>query len=89
MTDNNSMAANLVKRRGNRCTATLLSWMEKHIKHQISEDLWQDMRREVMYQVNDFKDLAIDIVGSETAILNELYVEKVDEIRQELRRIRG
>lgn len=87
MSDN--MAANLVAIRGNRCTATILSWVEAHLMDTLSEEEWQSLRSVVIDQVNAFKDLSIDIVKSDAAIVNQFWVEKLDDIHNELRRMRG
>ena len=47
------------------------------------------LRQQVLDQVNALKDLSIDIVKSETAVVNEIWVEKLDEIHEELRALNG
>ena len=86
MNSNNSMAANLVQKRGNRCTATLLSWMEENIKDDLPPELWGPLRRRVMDDINEFKDLAIDVVKSETALVNDVYIQQIAEIHDWMRR---
>jgi hypothetical protein len=46
------------------------------------------IRQVILDQVNTFKDLAIDIVKSDTAMMNQVWVEKLDEIHQELRELK-
>jgi hypothetical protein len=91
MNDSNSMAANLVATRGNRCTASILGYLEDNIYRdvpQITTQMQKAIRQVILDQVNTFKDLAIDIVKSDTAMMNQVWVEKLDEIHHELREMR-
>ncbi len=87
----NSMASNLVATRGNRCSAAILGWIEENVykEYEIDPSMQRRLRQHVLDQVNMFKDLSIDIVKSETAVLNDVYVQKLDEIHEELRAING
>ncbi len=87
----NSMASNLVATRGNRCSAAILGWIEDNVykEYDIDPQMRSRLRQHVLDQVNMFKDLSIDIVKSETAVLNEIYIQKLDDIHQELRAISG
>jgi hypothetical protein len=83
------MAANLVATRGNRCSATILGWLESNLYEEhpeISTAMQKQIRQVVLDNVNMFKDLAIDIVKSETDVLNEEWVLKIDEIHRAVRR---
>ena len=82
----NTMAANLVQTRGNRVSATMLSWLEDNVYEFLEEDLQRRTRQMVLDNVNGFKDLTIDIVKSDTAYMNQLWVEKLAEIHKEIRR---
>lgn len=87
--NDNSLAANLVATRGNRCTAAILTYLEEELyaKHpEITTATQKQVRSVVMDNINLFKDLAIDIVKSDTALLNQVWVEKLDEIHAEIRR---
>ncbi len=85
------MAANLVATRGNRCSAAILGWLEENVypEYEIDHDMQRRIRQHILDQVNSFKDLSIDIVKSETAVVNELWVQKLAEIHEELSRING
>jgi hypothetical protein len=88
---NNSMAANLVATRGNRTTAAILGFMEDEVYTQVPQiptSLQRQIRQVVLDQINAFKDLAIDIVKSDTALMNQVWVSKLDEIHQDLKRMR-
>jgi hypothetical protein len=87
MSNSNSMAANLVASRGNRCSAVLLTWMEDNAYEFLPEDVQFQLRRTILDQINGFKDLAIDIVKSDVAAMNQVWVEKLDAIHSELRRL--
>jgi hypothetical protein len=86
---NNTMAVNLIANRGNRCTATLLTWIEREVYPHLSHEMQRELRSLVLDQVNGFKDLAMDVVKSDTAYLNELWVQKLDEIHRDVRRLNG
>ena len=89
MKGNNSMAANLVATRGNRTSAAILGWFEENLYEevpQITTQMQKRIRQMVLDNVNAFKDLAIDIVKSETAVINQEWVDKLDAIHDELRR---
>lgn len=85
MTSENTMAVNLIKQRGNRATASLLTYMENNVQEFVPDEVWARTRREVLDAINGFKDLAIDVVKSDTSILNEEYLEALTEIKRELR----
>ena len=85
---NNTPTANLIAARGNRCTASILGWMEKNIYSNLSEDQRRQVRQVVLDNVNAFKDLAIDIVKSDAAYVNEFWAEKLDRIHDEVRALR-
>jgi ABC-type transport system involved in cytochrome bd biosynthesis fused ATPase/permease subunit len=78
--DSNSGVAKLIALRGNRTTAVMLSWLEENVYQYLPADLQSKTRQQVLDQINGFKDLAIDIVKSDTAAINEVWAEKIDEI---------
>lgn len=87
--NDNSLAANLVATRGNRCTAAILTYLEDEVyaKYpEIATATQRQIRSVVMDNINMFKDLAIDIVKSDTALLNQVWVEKLDEIHAEIKK---
>ncbi len=83
---NNTMAANLIATRGNRLNAVLLGWLEEHVYELLPEELQKETRRMILDEVNAFKDLAMDIIKSDTAYYNEIWVEKLDQIHEAVRR---
>lgn len=80
--DRNGGVAKLIALRGNRTTAIILTWLEENVYQHLSEDLQQETRRQVLDQINQFKDLAIDIVKSDPGLINEFWAEKIDEIHR-------
>lgn len=85
---NNTMAANLVATRGNRATAMILSWLEDNVYEYLPEEVQRATRQMILDQVNYFKDLCIDVVKSDTAYLNQIWVERLDELKEEIRQSR-
>ena len=89
MKGNNSTVANLVATRGNRTSAAILGWLEENLYTevpQVSTEMQKKIRQMILDQVNSLKDLSIDIVKSETAVINQEWVDKLDAIHDELRR---
>ncbi len=81
----NTMAANLIAMRGNRTTAVVLSWLEDNVYEFLDEDLQHRTRQMVLDNINAFKDLGIDIVKSDTAYMNEIWLEKIDELHEAIK----
>jgi hypothetical protein len=86
MRDDNNGVAKLIAIRGNRTTASVLSWLEDNIYKHLTEEEQKNTRRMILDHINGFKDLAIDIVKADTSYINEIWAEKLDEIHQELRK---
>lgn len=88
MRKESSMAANLVATRGNRCSASILGYLERNIYEShpdITTSEQKAIRQMVLDTINSFKDLAIDIVKSDVAVLNDEWVRKIDEIHEAIR----
>lgn len=88
MSGNNSMAANLVATRGNRCSASILGWLEQNLytaNPEIDTRMQKQIRQMILDNVNQFKDLSMDIVKSDVAVINDEWVRKIDEIHQAVR----
>ena len=82
------MAANLVATRGNRCSASILGYLENNIydSHpEITTHEQKQLRQFVLDTINNFKDLSIDIVKSDTAVINDEWAKKIDEIHQAIK----
>lgn len=87
--NDNSMASNLVAARGNRTTATILGYLEQNVydEFDIPKETQRKIRSVILDNINAYKDLVIDIVKSDTAVMNEIWVQKLDKIHEELRRL--
>jgi C4-type Zn-finger protein len=85
------MAANLVATRGNRCSASILGWIEENLYKEFDIDtkMQRRLRQQILDQVNSFKDLSMDIVKSENAVVNEIWVQKLDEIHEQIKALNG
>jgi hypothetical protein len=64
----------------------VLGWLEDNVYEYLPEDLQRSTRQMVLDNINTFKDLAIDVVKSDTAYLNQVWLEKLDEIHNEIRK---
>jgi hypothetical protein len=84
------MAVNLVATRGNRATATILGAVETEIYNsfEIPEAVRKKLRQIILDQMNGYKDLVIDIVKSETAVINEHYLQQISEIHQGIQELK-
>lgn len=84
------MASNLVANRGNRCTATILSYLETNVYEQynIPKSVQRNIRQAVMDSINGYKDLVIDIVKSDNAVMNDLYLDAIVQIKDEISNLR-
>ena len=85
-----SFPAALIATRGNRCTATIMGFLEDTLYERYPNITTEDQRRlrqVVVGAVNAFKDLAIDIVKSDQDLINDIWVQKLDEIHQEMQKI--
>ena len=88
MRKENSMAANLVATRGNRASASILGYLENKIYEghpEITTHEQKQIRQFVLDTINNFKDLAIDIVKSDTAVINDEWAKKIDDIHQAIK----
>lgn len=82
-----SFPAALIATRGNRCTATIMGFLEDTLYEKypsISTEDQRKLRQVVVNAVNSFKDLAIDIVKSDQDLINDIWVQKLDDIHQAL-----
>jgi hypothetical protein len=89
MSQENSFAKNLLAQRGRRAAATLLTWLEDNIQHNLTTEEWEETRSKVLYVLGEFQDLAMDMVTSDTGVINDYWVQALTEIRDRLRSIDG
>jgi hypothetical protein len=67
-------------RRRNKAISIILRYKEDHIDDQIDEDTSDRFRTVVLDQINDFHDVCVDLIGASGGVVNELWVEKLEEI---------
>lgn len=77
-----SLSSNLVATRGNRCTATILGYLEASVYEQfdVPKNVQRQVRQVVLDSINGYKDLVIDIVKSNDSVMNDMYVSMISEI---------
>lgn len=70
----------LLKRRRDRAIATVLSFKEREVDIHLPPEVAQKLRKEILDQINDVCDLALDLLSPEDVIWNELFMQRLDEI---------
>lgn len=88
-TDVNSYAKNLLSTRGRRSIATLLTWMEANVWPEIEADLQAEARSKIMQVMGEYQDLAMDMVASETGVINDYWVDEIDKLHRAIRSLNG
>jgi len=79
---NDQMKTLLAKRR-DRSIAILLGFKERNCDEFLPANVSVELRKQVLDQINDFYELALDLMSSldgDSMILNELYLDKLDKI---------
>lgn len=89
MTDNNSFAKNLLATRGRRAVATLLTWLEDNAYQYLPPEVQTETRGKVLSVIGEFQDLAMDMVASDTGVINDFWAEGLAEIKAEIRKAYG
>lgn len=90
MSNGESFVANLIAARGNRVTASILGYLEEQVYRQVPQiptELQKRIRQVVLDQVNGFKDLAIDIVKSDTDHINEHWATMLAQIHDGVQKL--
>ena len=85
MNDVNSYAKNLLRARGRRCVATILSYLEENIWEHVPAEKKRSVRSHVLSTVGEFQDLATDMVVADTGTINDFWVEELEKIHTEIR----
>lgn len=67
-------------RRRNKAISIILRFKEDYIDDQIDEATSDQFRSVVLDQINDFHDVCVDLIGASGGVVNELWVEKLEEI---------
>lgn len=77
----------ILARRRDRMIATILGAKEEFCDPHISQEEASEIRKVILDQINDYYDLCVDLLRSvqpEGLIMNQDYLEKLDEIHQAL-----
>lgn len=78
------IVSDLVARRRDRAIAVLLGIKEREVDQYLPPDVKIRLRKAILDQLNDYTTLVLDVLRSlnndSTVVLNELYMEKLDEI---------
>lgn len=80
--------ADLLKRRRDRAIAIILSIKERECDSYLPRETRIKLRKVVLDQLNEFYDVAVDIMLSldpeETVHFNEVWLDKIDEIHRHI-----
>jgi hypothetical protein len=66
------------KQRRNRAIAAILGYKDRELDQFLPPDISNRFRKEILFQINELSDLALDLIGS--AGVNEVFLDKIDEI---------
>jgi len=86
---NDGVKGILAKRR-DRTIAILLNFKESECDKYLPREIQVALRKQILDQVNDFYDLAIDLLRSldtGTIVLNQEYLDKVDKMHEMLEKM--
>ncbi len=72
----------LLTRRKNRAAAIILGVKDDECDYYLPEEVSKQLRKTILDQMNDFYDVCVDVVESldGSVIINDLWIEKIDEI---------
>lgn len=83
--------AEVLKRRKDRTLAVILGVKERECDSFLPPEAQRRLRKAILDAVNDFHEMVLDIVGSyDTSggvVLNEEYLQKIDDLHDALVRI--
>ena len=79
---NEQVKALLAKRR-DRSIAIILGFKERECDTYLPPTIRQELRKVVLDQINDFYELALDLMASSedtSIVFNQIFLDKIDEI---------
>lgn len=86
-------AKDLLRTRGRRAVATMLTYMEEHVWPEIPkeqrDEIQAQARAKILAIMGDYQDLAMDMVSSETGAINEYWVDELAKLHDEIGRLHG
>ncbi len=88
------VVSDIVSRRKDRAIAVLLGIKEREVDQYLPKDVQARLRKAILDQLNDYTTLVLDVLRSlntddSTVVLNELYMQKLDELHQDVGAIRS
>jgi hypothetical protein len=86
-------ARDLLSTRGRRTIATLLTYMEENVWPQLPDEVQAEVqtaaRAKILAVLGDYQDLAMDLIASEDATINEFWVEELAKLHRTIGRLDG
>lgn len=82
------MSKDLLAKRRDRAIATILGYKDDYCNEYLPEDVAEGLRKEILDQLNDFYDLCLDVLGSQSTgpVLNVEYMERFTRAVEDLNR---
>ncbi len=83
----NEQAKALLAKRRDRSIAIVLGYKEKECDSYLPVTTRSDFRKVFLDQINDFYELALDLMNSfddGTITLNQIYLDKIDQIHESI-----
>lgn len=86
------VVSDIVARRKDRAIAVLLGIKEREVDKYLPPEVSQRLRKAILDQLNDYTTLILDVLRSlnsdSTVVLNELYLDKLEEVHRDVGVIR-
>ncbi len=80
----------VMAKRRDKCIAIMLSVKERECDNHLPPETQKKLRKVILDQMNDYHDLAADLMrslDSGDVVLNEVFVERLDMISNQLARV--
>ena len=86
-------ARDLLSTRGRRAIATLLTYMEENVWPELPDEVQPQVqaaaRSKILSVLGDYQDLAMDLIASEDATINEFWVDELARLHDRIGRLDG
>ncbi len=86
-------ARDLLSTRGRRAIATLLTYMEENVWPELPDEVRDRVqaaaRGKILAVLGDYQDLAMDLIASEDATINEFWVDELARLHDKIGRLDG
>lgn len=83
----NEQGKAILAKRRDRSIAIMLGYKERECDQYLPPAIRTELRKVVLDQLNDFYELALDLMNSlddETVTLNQIYLDRIDKIYEVL-----